>query len=611
MQAALHLREVVERVADLPQPRPYQQEALSAIRSLYDQGTTRSLLVAATGLGKAVMLGFLPRAFPDLSKRGMLILVHRTELVYQLAETLQWINPDKKIGIEQADRRADPYFHDYIVASVQTLGHPKSRRLEKYSGKMGIIAIDEAHHCSEGSQYQTVLDHFGCGPEERFPLPDGRQRLVVGATATPNRSDRKGLHMFFDDIAINYDIRWGVENGYLVDINAVRVDTGTDVSNVKTRAGDFAIGELESAINTHERNEVIIKGFVEHGGKLGVAFCAGVKQAHSLAEDARSFGVEAHAVDGSMDKDKRREIVQAYRNGEFPLLTNCAVFTEGFDVKPVDTILMARPTKSTLLYTQCIGRGTRPVINPMHPTQEERVQAIRMSPKPSMTIIDYADNIGKHSIVNAPKLFGLSEKFETQGKSIFDLVRTVEALEEENPDKPIRLATSLEEVKIIAERLSVWDVAETPESMKPYTEFTWMNTAEGKYQIHVPGSKEGPPADRQNVMFKLEADNLGRYSVTRIKKPLWENGGIMLQGSEVTSDLKFNSLEEAVAGVDQQIKLDHSSATKLIERGQKWMKQEATEKQLVMLRNKGVYIPDDYKLTRGKASMLITAALKK
>lgn len=608
MQATLDIQEVVERVSEHPKPRPYQQDALSAIRSLYERGTTRSLLVAATGMGKAVMLGFLPHEFPNLAKRGMMILVHRTELVYQLAETLKWINPDKKIGIEQADRKADPYYHDYIVASVQTLGHPQSRRLERYTGKIGIIAVDEAHHCSEGSQYQKILDHFGCGPGQRFPLPDGRERLVVGATATPNRSDRKGLHMFFDDIAVDYNIRWGVENGYLVDIKAVRVETGTDVSNVKTRAGDFAINELEAAINTHERNEVIIKGFVEHGGKLGVAFCAGVAQAHSLAEDARALGIDAHAVDGSMDRDERKEIVEAYRKGEFPLLTNCAVFTEGFDVKPVDTVLMARPTKSTLLYTQCIGRGTRPVINPMHPEKEDRVNAIRMSAKPSMTIIDYADNIGKHSIVNAPKLFGLSENFETQGRSVFDLIQTIEALEEEHPEKPIRMATSLEEVNIIAKRMSIWDVAETPEDMKAFTNFMWMNTAEDRYQIHVPGDKD---TREQNVVYKLEADDLGRFSVSRIKKALWEAGDLVAPESKVTSNLKFNSLEEAIAGVDRQIEQDHQSALRLIRRGERWMSQPASDAQLGLLKKLGVFIPEGYQLKKGKASALISASLGK
>src|SRR5690606_37677160 len=111
------------------------------------------------------------------------------------------------------------------------------------------IVVDEAHHVSKGSQYERVLDFFGVGPavEHDGTILSGKRRLLVGVTATPNRHDGQGLHLFFDDIAANLDIRWGVENGYLVDIIAHRVSTSTDLSGVSTRAGDFAVGELAGA----------------------------------------------------------------------------------------------------------------------------------------------------------------------------------------------------------------------------------------------------------------------------------------------------------------------------------------------------------------------------
>lgn len=604
------VREVISRVSERPMPRPYQQDALDKIRSLCDRGVNRSLLVAATGLGKAVMLGFLPDLFPQLARRGMMILVHRTELVEQLAETLAWIHPHKKIGIEKAFQKADPYYHDYIVASVQTLAHPKSNRLEKYKNRIGIICTDEAHHCSEGSQYHQILDFFGVGPTNKAPMNDGTMRLSVGATATPNRNDRKGLHMFFDDIAVNYDIRWGVEQGYLVDIQAIRVDTGTDISGVKTQRGDFAIGQLTDAINTHERNECIVKGWVEHGGKMGVAFCSGVAQAHDLASEFNNFGIEAHAIDGEMERGERKYIVDRFRRGEFPIITNCNVLTEGFDVKPVDTILMARPTKSTPLYVQCIGRGTRPVINPMQLTAEERVQAIRDSAKPSMRIIDFTDNTGNHSIITAPKLFGLSEKFETEGRSIFDLVRTIEAIEEEHPEKAVRHATNLEEIKIIASQISVWDIAETPQEMQAFTDHMWMNVREDVYQLHVPGNKDSLDSrDRQNTIYKLTADDLGRFSVTRIKQPVFEDGSVVQPETKATSNYLYNSLEEAIEATDTVVSRDHSAVSQLITNGQRWHKDSASSKQVEMLRKLKVYIPDGYELTKGKASKLISAAL--
>ena len=135
---------------------------------------------------------------------------------------------------------------------------------------------------------------------------------------------------------------------------------------------------------------------------MPIAFCVGVKQAYRLAEEFRSYGVEAQAVDGAMDRDERDERIKAFRQSAYPVLTNCMIATEGFDVPDVDTILMARPTKSTPLYTQMVGRGTRPVINPTDTTAAERCAAIQLSRKPCMRIIDFTDNTGKHPVVTAP-----------------------------------------------------------------------------------------------------------------------------------------------------------------------------------------------------------------
>lgn len=608
MELFAQISEVIDRTVERPALRPYQREALERVRDLYERGTSRTLLVAATGLGKTILFSFLPEFFPSLAKRGMLVLVHRQELAQQAAEKLQWVWPRKKVQIEMGWNRADEYDADYVVASVQTLGHARSTRLERFKNRFGIIVIDEAHHCSPGSQYAKILNFFGVGPEVRFPLPDGSERVVVGVTATPNRNDRQGLHTFFDDIAVDYNIRWGVENGYLVDIRAARINTGTDISKVSTRQGDFALGELEAAVNTHERNECIVKGFQEEGGQKAIAFCTGVKQAHDLAEEFRHFGVEAHAIDGEMDDKERRYLVERFRESDFPVLTNCQVATEGFDVPDVDTILMARPTKSTPLYIQCIGRGTRPVINPMQETAAERVQAIRDSAKPHMTIVDFTDNTGKHQIVTAPKLFGLQEGFEMKGRAIFDLVQEIEALEEAHPEKPIRMAKSLEEVHIIAQRLSVWDVADTPQEMRSFTDLMWMNTRDGVYQLHVPGSKDAPPDGRQNVVYRLDSDELGRFSVTRIKQPLYENGEMIRPKSEVTSGIKYPSLEEAIDRTDALIQRDHTDMLALIRNGMAWHDQPASESQVKYLARLGVYIPDGYELSKGKASRLISAA---
>ena len=572
--------------------------------------------MAATGLGKTVMFAFLPERFPHLARQGMLVLVHRRELVEQAADKIKRAHPRRIVEIEMGARRAHPYA-DVVVASVQTLGRSGSARIRRFRDRFGILVIDEAHHVAPGSQYERVLSYFGVGPEARFDaadisgLPSGQSRLLVGVTATPNRHDGQGLHLFFDDIAKNLDIRWGIGEGYLVDIHATRIETGCDIAGVSSRAGDFAAGELEACVNTHERNEVVVKGFLEAAGRKAIAFCVGVRQAYELAETFRSYGVAARAVDGAMDAFERAEGIDAFRKGQVQVLTNCMIATEGFDVPDVDTILMARPTKSTPLYTQMIGRGTRPVVNPDAETAERRRQQIAGSSKPFMRVIDFTDNTGKHNIVTAPRLFGLERSFDTGGGSIVQAVETIEALEKEHPHRPLRKAKSLDEVQIIAETISVWDVAETPESLASVTSFHWIEVAEGSYQLHVPASlAEGliAPQDRRDFVVRLEADRLGRYRATVVRPPLYVDGRRIAPREAVTSARLHTSKEDAIGAVDAFVVQAYPSLLPLLSRGQAWQERPASEKQVHYLRRLGVHIPEGYALSRGMASRLINAA---
>lgn len=580
-----------------PQPRPYQSETLDAIERLYHTGTNRQLAVLATGLGKAILFALLPERFPELMERGMLVLVHRKELVEQAAEKIRWANPWLKTHIEmgglRAYRRAD-----VVVASVQTLGREGSARLAKFTGRFGIVVVDECHHVSVGSQYDTVLSALGVGSKEN----DGR-RLSVGFTATPNRNDGRGLHYFYDDIVTDLNVRWGVENGYLVDIRAMRVKTGTDISGVKTQSGDFAVGELETAVDTHERNEVIVKAWLQNGGRQGIAFCAGVKHAYELAETFQEFGIDARAIDGSMEKDHREIVIESFRRGEFSVLTNCQVATEGFDVPAVDTVLMARPTKSTPLYTQMLGRGTRPVINPDQETAEERVAAIRDSAKPHLTVIDFTDNVGKHAIVTTPKLFGLDAEFELKKKSVFEVICTIEKAKTENPAKNFGKAKSLEDIKIIAETVSVWDIAEMPKCLEGVTEHHWLDTGDG-YQLHVPASMCG---DRDQVI-KLIPDRLGRFQAEVVKPPVFQDGRMVKAKEVIRSDKLHNSYEDAIHAVDAWVSSTYPGVKHIISQGQRWQEAPASKAQLDFLRKLRVQLPQGIVITKGMASRAINAA---
>jgi len=590
--------------------RPYQEEALTTFEKLYNRGTNRQLFAGATGLGKTVIFSHLPEAFPDLARRGMMVVAHRRELVFQAAETLREVWPQLRVEIEMSSHRASQSA-DIVVSSIQTLAHPKSQRLQKYdpASDIGILVVDEAHHCSPGSQYQTVCDHFGVGPEEDHTLENGRDRMLLGVTATPNRHDGEGLHHFFDDIAKNLDIRWGIENGWLVDIDAQRIETETDLSDVDTHGDDFVESQLQEAVTTHERNDVIVAAFDDFGGEQGLAFCAGVDQAHTLADAFEAYGFSAEAIDASTEKIRRKDIVRRYKAGDLEVLTNVGVATEGFDVPPCDTLLMARPTKSTTLYTQMIGRGTRPSFNPTAGTAEKRRQAIAASQKPHMKILDFCDQVGDHDLMTAPQLFGLDSEYETADETLTEAAREIEEKEEEMPGKPFRKATSLEELDVIAEQVSVWDVAQSSvEELGDETDLFWMQLSDDILQLQIPHDVQTRKGEvTQDVSLRLERDRLGQWKTVEKKGPVYRDGEMVLKPFEQEGET-YNTKEEALECMDRYVRQKYHDSMPLISKGMDWTDRPATKGQLKYLRRLDVHVPDGEDLTRGKASRLINAA---
>lgn len=593
--------------------RPYQRDALDSFESLYDDGVNRQLLASAVGTGKTVIAAHLPAWFPDLGRRGFLWIVHREELAYQAAETFQSCWPDRSVEIERGRHEASPHA-DIVVATRQTIADSRSKRLQKWDREndFGIIGIDEAHHCTRGSQYQTITDYFGVGPDQRGPMSDGRQRLSLGFTATPNRHDGEGLHYFYDEIAENYDLRWAVDQGWLVDITAKRIETGTDISGVSSRAGDFAVGELSEAINTHERNEVIVKGFKQHGGQKALAYTASVDQAHALADAFNDNGVRAAAVDGKTDEDVRKRRVYRFKERDIEVLCNVGVFTEGFDAPAADTILMARPTKSEMLYNQILGRATRPTVDLNGLSHAERLEKIRQSEKPHMRILDFADLVGKHEIVTAPSLFGLNDAFEVDGESVTQAVEIVEEAERENPGQDFRAAKDLEEVELMVEDWSVWDTATSTDEVPFECDLMWMQIDDGRFQLQIPieedikwGTRVFQEVSRTEY-FSLQQNRLGEWEMRLRRMPVWRDDQPIVQPAEWTDTEE--SLQAAVDRAEAYVKTTYPDALPLIKRNMQWHEDPASEGQIGYLKSLGVTVPDAHELTKGKASKLIAAA---
>src|ERR1035437_3177928 len=161
--------------------RPRQDECLESIRNEYLAGCYQQLVVAATGIGKAVILANIKRHMADLLPGKMLVFAHREELIAQLIATLQEWNPDLKVGKEMADEYADVDC-DIVVSCNASIGRDGAVRLARF-GAFDYVICDEAHH-SIASTYLNVFEQTGV-------LKPYSTKLLVGFTATPKRKNLK------------------------------------------------------------------------------------------------------------------------------------------------------------------------------------------------------------------------------------------------------------------------------------------------------------------------------------------------------------------------------------------------------------------------------------
>jgi len=325
--------------------RSYQKEAKSAIFEQWSNGKKKTLLVLPTGCGKTIVFA---KVTEDCVRKGkrVLILAHRGELLDQAADKIAKAT-GLHCAVEKAEETCLGSWFRITVGSVQTL--MREKRLKQFSpNHFQTIIVDEAHHCLSDS-YQNVLNYF-------------TEAEVLGVTATPDRGDMKNLGTYFESLAYEYTLPKAIKEGFLSPIKALTIPLRLDLTGVSQQAGDFKVADLGTALDPYlyQIADVMMK---HCQNRKTVVFLPLIKTSQKFCEILNEKGFKAAEVNG--ESRDRAEILAAFDRGDFNVLCNSMLLTEGWDCPSVDCIVVLRPTKIRSLYCQMVGRGTR-----LHPGKD-------------------------------------------------------------------------------------------------------------------------------------------------------------------------------------------------------------------------------------------------
>ncbi|KAG9314319.1 P-loop containing nucleoside triphosphate hydrolase protein [Chiua virens] len=378
--------------------RPYQQSCLDACHAALRAGATRIGVSLPTGAGKTtiftVLLSQIPSPRPSQTS-GSLIIVNSIELARQAAAQAERTYPHWKVELEQGVNYRASGRADVTVATYQTLLQPQ--RLTKFRPEnLKAIIVDEAHHAAAPS-YRRILSHFNVdikNPDPTFVPPSIPHSIpIVGFSATFSRHDGLALGSVFENIVYHRDFldmikeQWQARPLCDVRFTSVKASINLQGATLNSRTGDFNASSLAHIINTDTINSLVVRAWLDRAAsdrKSTLVFCVNV----------------AHA-------------------GDYPVLVNCAILTEGADIPRVDCVVVCRPTRSRNVYAQMIGRG------------------MRQSPesgKVDCRIIDFVDSSSRISgVISIPTLLGLDPGEIVDDASIAELRARAKSCDFDNP----------------------------------------------------------------------------------------------------------------------------------------------------------------------------------
>ncbi|MCB0968133.1 MAG: DEAD/DEAH box helicase family protein, partial [Ilumatobacter sp.] len=327
---------------DEPPAKPWsvQAEAMSALEATRLEGHQAGLVVMATGLGKTWLAAF-DSTRPEF--RRVLFVAHREEILTQARDVYRQIRPGGRLTLFTGGEREPD--GDVVFASVQSL----HRNLSQFdTEQFDYIVVDEFHHAAADT-YRRVLAHF-------------RPDFMLGLTATPNRSDNADLlALCSDNLVYDCGLVDGVRRQLLSPFRYRAIPDVADYEHIPWRNGRFDPEELTRHVATQDRAEQVLEEWQALGGteRRTIGFCCTIAHADFMAEYFRAQGINAVAVHSGSSSSPRAEALERLATGELPVVFTVDLFNEGVDVPAIDLVMMLRPTESSIVFLQQLGRGLR------------------------------------------------------------------------------------------------------------------------------------------------------------------------------------------------------------------------------------------------------------
>ena len=322
-------------------PNYMQKNALESLDNLRKNNKDKALLISATGTGKTYLAAFDVKA---VHPKRMLLVVHRRSIALKAMETFKTIIKDKSMGLFSGDTKEINC--DYVFSTIQTIYKPENRQLFPKE-EFDYIIIDEVHKAGANS-YQELVNYF-------------KPQFLLGMSATPERSDDFDIYKMFDyNIAYEIRLQQAMEYDLLCPFHYYGITDMTIDDHVIDDKSDFNL------LVDEKRVDYVIDKINDYGYSgdrvHGLIFVSRKEEAHRLSEMFNQRGFNTCALTGEATEKQRQEAMdslESNKDGSLDYIFTVDIFNEGIDIPKVNQVVMLRPTQSSIIFIQQLGRGLR------------------------------------------------------------------------------------------------------------------------------------------------------------------------------------------------------------------------------------------------------------